>query len=228
MTAEVIAAVGSMLSVVVLAVASVVALMQLKHLRLANQLDSYAHYTEEIQSPEMIEARAFLESLDVSDSATIERVTTPVLDRRLALFGAHFQCVCGLLNIGVLDEKMFAMYFSLAPQVWRMLKPIAYLLRERDEQPRWLDIERIAFVSVLIQLGLAILGWGGFSAFFSHASFDALVGVTVALTIVSTFSEGSLSAGGTAPFREFRRRIRALSGTQVAASSPDLLTLMEA
>ena len=53
----------------------------------------------------------------------------------------------------------------------------------------------ITIIATLAYLGLAILGWGGFAAFFSH---PALIAVTVALCVMSgvaLFSEGNLSSG---------------------------------
>jgi len=50
-------------------------------------------------------------------------------------------------------------------------------------------------VSILIQFGLAIAGWGGWSAFFGHPAFLALAGVTVVLAALAIFSGGSLSTG---------------------------------
>jgi protein-S-isoprenylcysteine O-methyltransferase Ste14 len=52
-----------------------------------------------------------------------------------------------------------------------------------------------ALLTVLLQLGLAVLGWGGFAAFFAHPPLVALVILTIALTIVSLFSAGNLSSG---------------------------------
>ena len=52
-----------------------------------------------------------------------------------------------------------------------------------------------ALLTVLLQLGLAVLGWGGFAAFFSHPPLVAVVVLTIALTIVSLFSAGNLSSG---------------------------------
>ena len=51
------------------------------------------------------------------------------------------------------------------------------------------------FVSILIQFGLAILGWSGWSAFFAQPAFRALAGVTVVLTILAIPSGGSISTG---------------------------------
>ena len=45
------------------------------------------------------------------------------------------------------------------------------------------------------QFGVAVLGWGGFAAFFSHPPLVAVAIVTVVLTFVAFFSAGNLSAG---------------------------------
>lgn len=53
----------------------------------------------------------------------------------------------------------------------------------------------IAIVSVVVQLGLAILAYGGFAAFFSHPPFVVLVIITLVLTCAAFFTEGNLSSG---------------------------------
>jgi protein-S-isoprenylcysteine O-methyltransferase Ste14 len=50
-------------------------------------------------------------------------------------------------------------------------------------------------VSTVAYLGLAILGRGGFSAFFSHPALVALAIATCVLAAVALFSPGNLSAG---------------------------------
>ena len=145
MTWDALAALGSILSTVILAVASVAAVLQLKHLQRANQLESYAHFLGELQSPELVEARIFLESLDVTDSRVLEAVLTPQLDHRIVKIGAHFQAVCRLLNLGILDDRLFIVYHWLALGLWTQLQPIAYVLREREGAPRWLDIEYLVY-----------------------------------------------------------------------------------
>src|SRR5262245_60958373 len=52
-----------------------------------------------------------------------------------------------------------------------------------------------SFVAVALYLGLAILGWGGFAAFFAHPARIALTIVTFALSIAAVFTSGNLSAG---------------------------------
>jgi protein-S-isoprenylcysteine O-methyltransferase Ste14 len=44
-------------------------------------------------------------------------------------------------------------------------------------------------------LGLAVLGWGGFSAFFSHPALTALALATFAMSVAAFFAGGNLSTG---------------------------------
>lgn len=53
----------------------------------------------------------------------------------------------------------------------------------------------LAIIGSGAYLALAILGWGGFAAFFSHPALVALTVVLFALTIAALFSSGNLSAG---------------------------------
>ena len=50
-------------------------------------------------------------------------------------------------------------------------------------------------VSIAIQFGLAIAGWGGWSAFFAHPALRALAWVTVGLVALAIPSGGGLSTG---------------------------------
>lgn len=53
----------------------------------------------------------------------------------------------------------------------------------------------IAAASSLMFFGLAVLGWGGLSAFFSHPALIVLAIIGFALTAVAFFSRGNLSRG---------------------------------
>jgi protein-S-isoprenylcysteine O-methyltransferase Ste14 len=52
-----------------------------------------------------------------------------------------------------------------------------------------------ALVSVALQLGVAVWGWGGFGPFFGNSALVAMVAVTFALTISSVFTSGNMSSG---------------------------------
>lgn len=53
----------------------------------------------------------------------------------------------------------------------------------------------ISVAYLVVEFSLAILGWGGFLAFFSHPQFFALAILTVVLTAASFFSGASISTG---------------------------------
>jgi protein-S-isoprenylcysteine O-methyltransferase Ste14 len=53
----------------------------------------------------------------------------------------------------------------------------------------------ITVVGTLVYPGLAVLGWGGLAAFFSHSARIALVIVGLAMSGVALFSSGNLSSG---------------------------------
>jgi protein-S-isoprenylcysteine O-methyltransferase Ste14 len=59
----------------------------------------------------------------------------------------------------------------------------------------------ISVLTVVVYLGLAIAGYGGFAPFFAQPAFVALTVITIALTAAALFSEGNLSTGD----REDRR-----------------------
>ena len=59
------------------------------------------------------------------------------------------------------------------------------------------SVFRLTFIVIgsCAYAGLAVLGWGGFRPFFSHAALTALVVVLFALSGVSFFAGGNLSPG---------------------------------
>lgn len=53
----------------------------------------------------------------------------------------------------------------------------------------------VSGVSTLVYLGLAVLGSGGFAAFFSHPPLTVVVVATFVMAVAAMFTEGNLSAG---------------------------------
>jgi hypothetical protein len=53
----------------------------------------------------------------------------------------------------------------------------------------------LIFVGTAAYLGLAILGWGGFAAFFSHPALIALAIVFFVVSGAALFASGNLSPG---------------------------------
>ena len=136
-----VSAFASLASTLIVLAAAITALRQLRHMRLANQMSAYYEIMSWQQSPEALEGRRFLDSLDLRDPVTLHEVTTPEIDRRIMAIGVHYQNVCRLLNLGVLDEVLFASYALMAPRDWKRLQPVAAVLRERMNQAIWIDFE---------------------------------------------------------------------------------------
>lgn len=53
----------------------------------------------------------------------------------------------------------------------------------------------LVVVGIIVNLGLAVLGWGGLAAFFSHPAFIALTVVLCVMAGVSLFAGGNVSPG---------------------------------
>jgi len=53
----------------------------------------------------------------------------------------------------------------------------------------------LTLITIIATLGLAVLGWGGFAAFFSHPALIALAITLFALSRAALFSGGNLSPG---------------------------------
>src|SRR5262245_41068562 len=73
-----------------------------------------------------------------------------------------------------------------------------YKKRESRRKTAMTPTLRLAFFTVaatLGYLGLAILGWGGFEAFFSHSALIALVVADLVLTGAALFSNANLNPG---------------------------------
>jgi hypothetical protein len=145
MSWEALSAIASLTSAVIFLVAAGAAVMQLRHLRLANQLQSYLEIMSAMQSPELIESRRFIHSQDFTDPEILRAATVPEVDRRILAIGVHYQEVARLLNLGVLEEELFGAYFDMAPRVWKALRPIAEVIRERTSSPIWIDIEYLVY-----------------------------------------------------------------------------------
>jgi protein-S-isoprenylcysteine O-methyltransferase Ste14 len=73
-------------------------------------------------------------------------------------------------------------------------------------------------VSLAIQFGLAIAGWGGWNAFFAHRPFQALAWVCVALVVLAMFSGSSGLSSGQEEDSKNRWVLAAFMGIALAAA----------
>jgi hypothetical protein len=141
-----ISAIGSIVGAVVLLVAAIAAIVQLKHLRLANQMGSYLELMRQLSTPEMVAAREYVESCNFDDPEAVRQAFAGGLDNRILIVGSFFQTACRLINFGILDRELFAPIVMVVPGIWRVLRPIAYEMRARTQgNPRWADIEYLLY-----------------------------------------------------------------------------------
>jgi hypothetical protein len=146
MSWDAISAIGSLLAAVVLLVAAIAAIVQLKHLRLANQMGSYLELMRQLSTPEMVAAREYVESCNFDDPEAVRKAFAGGLDNRILIVGGFFQIACRLINFGILDRELFAPIVMVVPSIWRVLRPIAYEMRARTRgNPRWADIEYLLY-----------------------------------------------------------------------------------
>lgn len=146
---EEISALAALAGTLVVLVGSVAAIMQLKHLRLAYQIQSYVDLMGRLNSPEMVAAREYVETCDFHDPAQREKALSAGADHRVLMYGGFYQTVARLINLGIADRDLFAPIIMTSPQVWKKLGPLAYAWRKRHPgNPRWADLELLVFDAV--------------------------------------------------------------------------------
>lgn len=152
---EELTAIGSIGGALVLLIGSAAAVIQLRHMRLANQMEVYLELMRQLNSPEMVAAREYVESHDFENSATLHKAFADGIDHRVLMLGGFYQIVARLINFQILDRDLFAPFNMTAPRVWRSLRPIVYEMRRRSpENPRWMDIEYLVFSQRTVPLSV--------------------------------------------------------------------------
>ena len=141
-----ISALAALAGTLVVLVGSVAAIVQLKHLRLTYQIESYVDLMGRLSSPEMVAAREYVESCDFRDPAVLEQALRAGVDHRVVMYGGFYQQIARLINLAIADRTLFAPIIMTSPQVWKKLGPLAYAWRERHpSNPRWGDLEYLVF-----------------------------------------------------------------------------------
>jgi len=141
-----ISALAAIAGALVVLVGAVAAIVQLKHLRLTYQIETYVDLMGRLNSPEMVAAREYVETCDFRDAASLEKMLREGIDHRVLMYGGFYQTVARLINHGIADRDLFAPIIMMSPDVWKKLGPLAYAWRERrPSNPRWADFEYLVF-----------------------------------------------------------------------------------
>ncbi len=146
MTWEQITAMASIASAIILAVGAFAAIVQLRHARLANQLEGYLSLFAAFASPEMVEARQFVTSLEVRSVEAASKEIEQGLDPRISRMGNYLQEVGSLIRARVLERHLFVPIIGNCQDIWPKLAPYATVLRRSSGAPIWADVQYLAFV----------------------------------------------------------------------------------
>lgn len=142
---EAITALGSIAGALILLIGAIAAVVQLKHLRVANQLECYLQLMHQMYSAEMMSARRYIEATDFTDPEILKEATTPDLDDRVRLVGIHFQTVARLINLGVLQEELFSAHIVTAGGLWNAIRPAVEVMRKRSKTPMFIDFQYLVY-----------------------------------------------------------------------------------
>jgi hypothetical protein len=152
MSWEALSTIGSLIAAPVLAAAAVAAVIQIRHLRAGNQLEGFLAISREIESPELLSARAFVE-MDLPQKLNEDSYREELRNGRFDLLKhpevriANFWEKMGaLIRHGVLDAPIFLDFFGHRCALrWRQLAPVAELVRQNDPLI-WREFEYLAGV----------------------------------------------------------------------------------
>ncbi len=146
MALDQIGALASIVGTFVLLVGSIAAIVQLKHLRLTYQLETYLNLMSQLFDPTMVAAREYLDGIDFHDPQTLERALTEGIDHRVLMYVGYFQVVARLLTHHIVDRDLFGPITMIAPSVWQKIRPLAYAWRKQHpSNPRWADLEYLVY-----------------------------------------------------------------------------------
>ena len=149
MTWEAVTALSSLLSAVIVGFAAIAAIVQIRHLRLGNQLEAILDIYAQFNSREMTEARAFIEDeltetlpRDTDGRTSVADIGT--LDPRVTMVANFHTQVGSLVVDGFLDERLVWRLAPVFDRVWRPLAPIAAAIRSERGYAMWSDFEYVA------------------------------------------------------------------------------------
>ncbi len=133
------------ISAVVLLVASIAALVQIRHLRLATQLECYLQTMRDMNTQEMVDARTFVRNANFNDPNILDALLNPQLDARIGKLITWLQTVSRLFNLRILDEEMMAIHIGVVTELWPRVLPIVRELRRRTGLPYLTDAEYLVY-----------------------------------------------------------------------------------
>lgn len=144
---DAVGALSALASTIVVAVAAFAAILQIRHLRAANQLTAILRLYERFDTPEMVEARRFVSDdlpPQLADRATLWAIARGSLDPRVTLLTSFYSEIGSLVVDGFVDERFVNRLGPPIIRAWAVLEPLAYAIRRDRPEPVWAGFEFIA------------------------------------------------------------------------------------
>jgi hypothetical protein len=155
MNAEWLTATGTVGTFVVIAASAAAALIQMRHMRNANQISLFTAYNSEFDSPEFANAFSFVRTELPAYRFTAEELSKLIVgiypgrlhDARL--IGNFFEDMGSFVRTGVLHPDIVCnLYSQNVVDAWRAMAPLAFFVRKHREMPGvWENFEYLAVLA---------------------------------------------------------------------------------
>ena len=157
---ELINSVASVGTFAVIAASAIAAMIQLRHLRMSNQIALMTKLQETSQSADFVDARRFVAyelAHELRDPETVEIIRSPPFTgrmRALGVLGNFYEGVGQFVRRGMLDREILCESWGAAiVQTWGQLAPALAIIRD---QPGGDDIwENFEYLTVISEDWLA-------------------------------------------------------------------------
>ncbi len=138
MSWEALAAISSLLTAIIIGLTAVIAMIQIRHLRTAAQLQSFIDLMNEAFGPQMISAGAYVEKVlpeRLKDEAYRRELVEGRYDfekHQELVLGAFWEKVGTLIHFRVIQADVFLDFAAnTCPYHWGLLKDVTELRRQR-------------------------------------------------------------------------------------------------
>ncbi len=152
---EVVNTLATVGTFIVIAATAIAAMIQLRHLRAANQIAALASYQRTIESPQFAEARRFIVHelpAKLHDSHIRARLSQPPLDgdlQTIGVIGNFFESIGISVKSRVIDADIACdMWCGVIVQSWDAIAPALALMRGAGGDDIW---ENFEYLTVLAQ-----------------------------------------------------------------------------
>lgn len=153
MSWEAVTAIASLITAIVIAATAIIAVVQIRHLRTANQLSAALSLYSEMDDPDLRKARTFVQTeLEerMQDPVFREQIANGKFDRNVHLeirLGNYWEKFGLLLRTKLLDKTLFFDWGAPAClNDWRSLRDVTRAIRVRSPEV-WRDFEYLARLS---------------------------------------------------------------------------------